>query len=58
VVIEEPNLKPHIMIAEIKKILGDPEKIKKMSEAAQKFSRIDSANLIVQEILKLGLHKK
>lgn len=56
IVVEEANLTPHILLAEIRKILGDPEHIKKMKEAAQKFSRIDAAELIAREILKLGLH--
>lgn len=54
VVIEEGNLTPHLLLAEIKKILGSPELMKKMREAAQRFSRIDSAGVIAREILKLG----
>lgn len=56
VVIEEENLTPHILLAEIKKILGSPELMKKMGEAAQRFARIDSAEIIAREILKLGIH--
>lgn len=56
-IIEEVNLTPHILFAEINKILGNPELMKKMKEAAQKFSRIDSAELIAREILKMGLHE-
>lgn len=55
-VIEEENFTPHILLAEIKKVLGSPELMKKMSAAAQRFSRIDSAELIAREILKLGIH--
>ncbi len=55
-VVEENNLTPHILFAEIKKVLGNPELMRKMSEAAQKFSRIDSAEIIAREILKLGIH--
>lgn len=55
-IIEEANLTPHILLAEINKILGNPELRKKMKEAAQKFSRIDSAELIAREILKMGMH--
>src|SRR3989338_2714101 len=57
VVIEETNLKPHILFAEIKKLVASPERMKQMSLAAQKFSRIDSAEVIAKEILSLGLHK-
>lgn len=56
VVIEEENLTPHILLAEIKKIIADGEQLKKMSGAAQRFARIDSAELIAREILKLGIH--
>lgn len=56
IVIEESNLTPHLILAEIKKLLGDTELMKKRSLAAQKFSRIDSAETIAREILKLGSH--
>lgn len=56
VIIEEANLTPHILLAEIKKIIQNPERRKKMSEAAQRFARVDSAELIAREILKLGVH--
>lgn len=56
VVIEEANLSPHILRAEIKKILGNPTLMRSMSEAAQKFSRIDAAELVAEEILKMGIH--
>lgn len=55
-IIEETNLTPHILLAEIKKIVGNPKLIEKMKEGAQKFSRIDSAEIIARELLKLGLH--
>lgn len=56
VIIEEANLTPHILLAEVKKILGNSEFMKKMKETAQKFARIDSAELIARELLKLGIH--
>lgn len=56
VVIEETNLTPHILLAEIKKVLGNPELMRKMGAAAQRFARIDSAEIIAREILKLGIH--
>ena len=58
IVIEEPNLSPHVLFAEIKKVLDNPELLQKMRTAAQKFSRIDAAELIAREILKMGLHQK
>lgn len=56
IVVEEANLSPHILLAEIEKVLGNPELMKKMSESAQRFARIDSAGIIAREILKLGIH--
>lgn len=56
VVIEEANLSPHILLSEIKKLMANPEQIKKMSEAAQRFARVDSAEIVAKEILKLGIH--
>ncbi|TSD03923.1 MAG: hypothetical protein Greene071436_222, partial [Parcubacteria group bacterium Greene0714_36] len=47
---------PHVLLAEIKKLIDDPEKRAKMSEAALKFARPDSAQTVAQELLKLGLH--
>lgn len=56
-VIEDDNLTPHILLNEIKKILDNPELMKKMGLAAQQFARIDSAQIIAEEILKLGVHE-
>lgn len=56
VVIEEANLSPHILLSEIKKVLGNPEQMKKMAASAQRFARIDSGGIIAREILKLGIH--
>lgn len=56
VVIEEANLTPHILLAEIRKLMQNSEQRKKMGEAAQRFARIDSAEVIGREILKLGIH--
>lgn len=56
IVVEEGNLTPHILLAEIRKVLENKELMKKMKEAAQRFARIDSAEVIAREILKLGLH--
>ena len=56
VIIEEGNLTPHILYAEIKKLMDDPEKRKRMGESAKSFARTDSAEIIAKEILKLGIH--
>lgn len=54
VVLEEENLTPHILLAEIKKLFSHPEKLKNMGASAQRFARIDSTEIITKEILKLG----
>jgi len=56
IVIEEANLTPQILLHEIDSVIGDEARLKKMSEAAQRFSRIDGTEVIAREILKLGLH--
>ncbi len=56
VIIEEVNLTPHVLLAEIKKLIDDQDKMRKMGEAAGRFARPDSAEVIAKEILKLGVH--
>ncbi len=56
VIVEEGNLTPHILYAEIKKLMDDPAKRKRMGESAKNFARTDSAQIIAKEILKLGVH--
>lgn len=58
VVIQEENLTPHLLMAEIDKLILDPERMKKMGEAAQRFARIDAAEMLAKEILKVGAHTK
>ena len=57
-IIEEGNLTPHILLGEIKGLIQNKERMHRMSEAAQRFSRIDAAEIIAREILRLGLHPK
>ena len=47
-----------ILLAEIKKITANQNQMKKMSEAAQRFARIDSAEVVAKEILKLVADSK
>lgn len=56
VIIEEVNLTPHILLAEIKKLMDDKDKMARMGKAAVGFSRTDAAELLAREILKLGVH--
>lgn len=54
-VIEEANLTPHILLAEIRKILQDESRQKKMSVSASNFAKPDAAEKIAKEIIKLAL---
>ncbi len=57
IVIEESNLTPHVLISEIRKIIERPEEQKKMQLAAGSFARIDAAQKIAREIIRLGIHE-
>lgn len=54
-VIEEANLRPAILIAEIEKILGNPTHAEEMSKAARAFAKLDAAEVIARAILELAL---
>ena len=54
-VLEEENLTPHVLLAEIRRLFGDKEKLKKMGEEAKKFSKPDAAEKIAREIIELAL---
>lgn len=57
VVIEESNLTPHVLVAEIDRLVNDPVLKKNMEEAAGKFAEhsIASADKIARQLLKIGL---
>ncbi|MCH7883145.1 UDP-N-acetylglucosamine--N-acetylmuramyl-(pentapeptide) pyrophosphoryl-undecaprenol N-acetylglucosamine transferase [Patescibacteria group bacterium] len=54
-VIEEVNLTPHILLAEIKKILSDTARQERMRTAASRFAKVDGAEKIAREIITLAL---
>ncbi len=56
-VVEEENLTPHLLIAEIMKIAQDQKRKDEMKQAASTFARIDAARKIANELLRLGLHE-
>ena len=56
-VIEETNLKPHLVRSAIEKILARPERMEGMKNAALAFARPNAADIIATEILKLGTHE-
>lgn len=57
VVLEQANLTPHLLEAEIRHILETPGLAQKMSKAALNFAQPEAANIIAEEILKLAFKK-
>ncbi len=55
IVMEEKNLTPHLLIFEIKKLQADKAAVERMRKAATAFARLDAADKIAEEILKLAL---
>jgi len=58
VVIEEENLKPHILKSEIERLIDDKEGLKKMGESAKQFSKPNAAEKIAREIIRLAIEHK
>lgn len=56
-VVEEANLTPHLLGAEILKIIGDESRKNDMRVAAKSFARVDAARKIASELIRLGLHE-
>ena len=54
-VIEEVNLTPHVLIAEVRRILGNPALASKMSAATASFAIRDAADKIAREIINIAL---
>lgn len=55
VVIEQHNLAPHLLLAEIERLLADPAKLQTMREAAKQFARPDAAHKIATILLETSL---
>lgn len=55
IVIEQRNLTPHILSAEIDRLIGDPARLAKMAEAAKAFARPKAARKIATIIVELAL---
>lgn len=59
IVIEEGNLTPNILIAEVNRVLDNHELIEKMKEGAKQFAHPNAARLIAEELVKIALaHEK
>jgi len=58
-VIEDNNLSVHVLIGEIDRIVSSPELSQTMSLKAKAFARLDSADLIADALIDIGLeHEK
>jgi UDP-N-acetylglucosamine--N-acetylmuramyl-(pentapeptide) pyrophosphoryl-undecaprenol N-acetylglucosamine transferase len=55
VVIEQRNLAPHILRAEIDRIVNDPTRRAEMSKAAHEFARPEAAHKVAQILIDAGL---
>ena len=53
-ILEEDNLKPHVLLNEIKKIIGSPERLAKMETAAKSFAKPFAADAVGREVLNLA----
>jgi UDP-N-acetylglucosamine--N-acetylmuramyl-(pentapeptide) pyrophosphoryl-undecaprenol N-acetylglucosamine transferase len=54
-VIEESNLSANILFSEVERIMTNPKIAEKMSLAAKEFVKADSAKVIAEEIIKIGI---
>ncbi|MFA6502670.1 MAG: UDP-N-acetylglucosamine--N-acetylmuramyl-(pentapeptide) pyrophosphoryl-undecaprenol N-acetylglucosamine transferase [Candidatus Paceibacterota bacterium] len=54
-VLEEANLTPHIFVAEIQRILNDPELGKRMAATAEGFTDPDAARILANEALTIAV---
>lgn len=55
VVVEQKNLSPHLLLAEIDRLVQNPELRAKMSQAADSFAKRDAGKKIAQIILETAL---
>ncbi len=55
VVIEQHNLTPHLLVSEIKRLMGDPEIRTKMAASAHAFARPDAAHKIATALLEIAI---
>ena len=54
-VIEQANFTPHVLQAEINRLMADKDALLKMSKAAKFFARPNAANVIAEELVKIML---
>ena len=56
-VVEEENLTPHLLQSEIMHIIEDTERRTEMKQAAGSFAKLDAAQKIANELIRLGIHE-
>lgn len=55
IVIDQNNLTPHVLVAEIQRILADETVLQKMRGGAQQFKKPEAAHVLAQELLRMSL---
>ncbi len=55
IVLEEANLTANLLVAEVRRVLGDAALQKTMSERSALFANANAANIIAEEIIAIGL---
>jgi UDP-N-acetylglucosamine--N-acetylmuramyl-(pentapeptide) pyrophosphoryl-undecaprenol N-acetylglucosamine transferase len=55
VVLEEANVSPHVLVSEVKRLLGDENLRAQMSAAAGTFANAEAAKIIAEELVALSL---
>lgn len=55
VVIEESNLKPHVLLSEINRLFDKPQVLESMRVGAKNFARVDAAHKIANKLLEIAL---
>ncbi|MCI0597719.1 UDP-N-acetylglucosamine--N-acetylmuramyl-(pentapeptide) pyrophosphoryl-undecaprenol N-acetylglucosamine transferase [Candidatus Parcubacteria bacterium] len=55
IVLEEGNLTPHVLVSEVRRILGDAPLRQTMAEKSALFANPDAAKIIAEEIVAIGL---
>lgn len=55
IVLEEGNLTPHLLVSEVRRILNDPEQMKRMAASASGFTDPDAARVLADAVLQIAL---
>lgn len=55
IVIEESNLNSHILISEINRIISNKNETDRMRKSAKEFSKVDAAEKIAREIIRIAI---